>query len=351
MTGTLVVTGGGGFVGSYTARHFAKDGWKVLAFDNLSRTQLLGGKPGPIPQTYNWERLGRLEGIRRVQGDVRRPEDLRPVVEGADAIVHTAAQVAVTSSLADPRTDLEVNLLGTFNVLEAARRSRSEPRLIFCSTNKVYGDNVNRIPVREEGSRYVYDDPGYGNGIPTTYSIDACEHTPYGVSKLAADLYVQDYARTYGLKTAVFRMSCIYGEGQSGNEDQGWVAHFVISILKGRPLTIYGDGKQVRDVLHVQDLARAFEAALRSESAMKGGLFNIGGGARNTTSLLELVHLMKRLTSKETALDFAEWRPGDQKVYISDILQAKETFGWEPEISPEEGVRRLVQWYANEFEA
>jgi len=351
MTGTLVVTGGGGFVGSYTAQHFAKDGWKVLAFDNLSRTELLGGKPGPIPPTYNWERLGRLEGVRRVQGDVRRPEDLKPVVEGADAIVHTAAQVAVTSSLADPRTDLEVNLLGTFNVLEAARRSRSEPRLIFCSTNKVYGDNVNRIPVREGDSRYVYDDPTYRNGIPTDFSIDACEHTPYGVSKLAADLYVQDFARTYGLKTAVFRMSCIYGEGQSGNEDQGWVAHFVISILKGRPLTIYGDGKQVRDVLHVRDLVRAFHAALQTDRAMRGGVFNIGGGPDNTASLLEIVHLMKRLTGKEAPLAFAEWRPGDQKVYISDITQAKDTFGWRPEIPPEDGVARLADWYRTEFEA
>jgi CDP-paratose 2-epimerase len=351
MTGRLLVTGGGGFVGSYTARHFARDGWRVVALDNLSRSELLGGKAGPIPPTYNWERLSRLKGVRRVKGDVRRPKDVRPAVEGVDAIVHTAAQVAVTSSLADPRTDLEVNLLGTFNVLEAARRSASETRLIFCSTNKVYGDNVNRIPVREEGSRYVYDDPTYRLGIPADFSVDGCEHTPYGVSKLAADLYVQDYARTYGLKTAVFRMSCIYGEGQSGNEDQGWVAHFVISILAGRGLTVYGDGKQVRDVLHVEDLARAFSAALRSDSSTRGRVFNIGGGAGNTTSLLELVHLMKRLTGKKADLGFADWRPGDQKVYISDILQAKETFGWEPEVAPEEGVGRLVRWYVKEFGA
>lgn len=349
MTGTLVVTGGGGFVGSHAARHFAKGGWNVLAFDNLSRSSLLGGKEGPIPPRYNWDNLRRLAGVRCVEGDVRKTEELQPVIGEADAIVHTAAQVAVTSSLEDPRTDFEVNLLGTFNVLEAARRGGRDPRIVFCSTNKVYGDNVNRIPVREEGSRYAYDDPAFRNGIPTDYPIDACEHTPYGVSKLAADLYVQDFAKTYGLKTAVFRMSCIYGEGQSGNEDQGWVAHFVISILKGRPLTIYGDGKQVRDVLHVQDLIRAFDEALASDEAMRGGVFNIGGGARNTTSLLELVQLMKRLTGREASLGFADWRPGDQKVYISDILQAEKTFGWAPEISPEEGIRRLTGWYTDEF--
>ena len=351
MTGTLVVTGGGGFVGSHTARHFAKDGWKVLALDNLSRSKLLGGKEGPIPATYNWENLRRFDGVRCIKGDIRRTDDLKAVIDEADAIVHTAAQVAVTSSLDDPRTDFEVNLLGTFNVLEAARRSKRDPRIVFCSTNKVYGDNVNRIPVREKETRYVYADSGYGDGIPADFSIDACEHTPYGVSKLAADLYVQDFARTYGLKTAVFRMSCIYGEGQSGTEDQGWVAHFVIRILEGRRLTIYGDGKQVRDVLHVQDLVRAFDAALQSGPAMRGRVFNIGGGAGKTTSLLELVHLMKRLTGKQASLAFADWRPGDQKVYISDIQRAKETFGWEPEISPEEGVGRLAQWYMEEFGA
>jgi len=349
MSGTILVTGGGGFVGAHAARYFAKGGWDVIAFDNLSRAQLLQGRKGPIPETYNWDRLRTQERVRLVRGDIRRMEELEPAFDGADAVIHTAAQVAVTSSLKDPRTDFAVNLEGTFNVLEAARRAPRNPRIVFCSTNKVYGNNVNRIPVREEGTRYAFDDPAYVNGIPIDFPIDRCEHTPYGVSKLAADLYVQDYAHTYGLRTAVFRMSCIYGEGQSGNEDQGWVAHFVISILRGSPLTIYGDGKQVRDVLHAEDLVRAFESALQSPEALNGGVFNIGGGPRNTLSLLELVHLVKVTKGAEPILSFSDWRPGDQKVYISDIARAKTVLGWTPKIPPSDGVGRLAGWYQEQF--
>ncbi len=348
MSANLLVTGGGGFVGSHAVRFFASEGWDVTAFDNLSREQLLGVE-GPIPKGYNWERLKTEKGVTTVEGDVRRPEDLKPVLEGVDTIIHTAAQVAVTTSLEDPRTDFDVNLLGTLNILEAARLSEGDPRVLFCSTNKVYGDNVNRIPVSEEESRYVYSDPAYSGGISEEFSIDACEHTPYGVSKLAADLYVQDYAHTYGLKTTAFRMSCIYGEGQSGNEDQGWVAHFVMSILGGRQITIYGDGKQVRDVLHVDDLVRAFSAALDSPEVLQGHVFNIGGGPENTLSLLELVRIVEELTGKEASLSFDEWRAGDQKVYISDLSQAKLALGWEPLIPPDEGVVRLTRWYNSEF--
>ncbi len=351
MSQNLLVTGGGGFVGSHAARFFASHGWKVTALDNLSREELLGVRSGPIPKGYNWERLQKENGITTVKGDVRRSEDLNRVVGGADAIIHAAGQVAVTTSLVDPRTDFDVNALGTLNVLEAARLSGGEPRLLFCSTNKVYGGNVNRIAVKEKGSRYVFSESAYGGGIPVDFSIDACEHTPYGVSKLAADMYVQDYAHSYGLKTAVFRMSCIYGEGQSGNEDQGWVAHFILSILRGKPLTVYGDGKQVRDVLHVKDLVRVFRAALESEEVLRGSIFNIGGGPNNTLSLLELVNLVGGLTGKQASISFSDWRPGDQRVYISDISAAQELLGWKPEISPQDGVARLIDWYTSEFAA
>ncbi len=351
MTGTLLVTGGGGFIGSHTVRLFASQGWQVTALDNLSREELLGVESGPIPKAYNWERLRKENGVTLVKGDVRHLEGLRSLTKEADAIVHAAAQVAVTTSIEDPRTDFDVNLLGTLNVLEAARLSRAEPRLLFTSTNKVYGGNVNRIPVKERGSRYGYADPRYATGIPTDFPIDSCEHTPYGVSKLAADLYVQDYAHTYGLKTVTFRMSCIYGEGQSGNEDQGWVAHFVLSILRGLPLTIYGDGKQVRDVLHVEDLVRAFQGALESDEALRGGVFNIGGGPENTLSLLELVDLVEGLTEKKASVSFSDWRSGDQKVYISDISAVEGSLGWRPEVSPQEGVSRLIDWYTSEFAA
>lgn len=336
-------------MGSHAARYFSSRGWEAVAFDNLSRTTLLRGREGPIPSNYNWDRLQGVTGVTRVRGDVRRLGEIEGVAADADAVLHTAAQVAVTTSLEDPATDFDVNLRGTFNVLEAARRSSGNPAILFCSTNKVYGSNVNKIPVREDGSRYAYDDPAFKRGIPPDFPIDDCEHTPYGVSKLGADLYVQDYAHTYGLRTVVFRMSCIYGEGQSGNEDQGWVAHFIISILRRTPLTVYGDGKQVRDVLHVEDLVRAFYAALDSGPAIKGRVFNVGGGPENTLSLLELVDLVKTLTGKETSLQFSEWRPGDQKVYVSDVTRAIDALGWRPRISPREGVARLANWYSSEF--
>jgi len=349
VNGSILVTGGGGFVGSHAASYFAAHGWEAIALDNLSRVELLGGREGPIPRTYNWDRLKASKGVRCVLGDIRKIDDIQPSVDQADAVIHAAAQVAVTSSLQDPRADFEVNLRGTFNVLEAARRSGRDPRIVFCSTNKVYGDNVNRIPVREESRRYAYADGRYSKGIPPDFPIDGCEHSPYGVSKLGADLYVQDYAHTYGLKTAVFRMSCIYGEGQSGNEDQGWVAHFVISLLRGLPLTIYGDGKQVRDVLHVEDLVRAFDGALNAPDATRGRVFNIGGGPENTLSLLELIDLVKGMTKTEPALSFSEWRIGDQKVYISDTSRAQEVLRWRPQISPQEGVARLARWYQGQF--
>lgn len=345
----ILVTGGGGFIGSHTARHFSSQGSDVVALDNLSRAELLGVKSGPIPATYNWDRLRKDMNVSLVRGDVRRIDDLKQWVKDAEAIVHTAGQVAVTSSIGDPRTDFEVNLLGTLNVLEAARQSNSDPRILFCSTNKVYGDNVNQVPCSEDHSRYTFSDASYANGIPEDLSVDRCWHTPYGVSKLSADMYVQDYSHTYGLKTATFRMSCIYGEGQSGNEDQGWVAHFVLSILRGGPLTIYGDGKQVRDILHVGDLVQAIDAALQSPDARRGGVFNIGGGPRNTISLLELVALVEELTGREASPVFSKWRPGDQKVYISDVSQAAKVLGWMPRITPREGVSRLIRWYTSEF--
>jgi CDP-paratose 2-epimerase len=248
--------------------------------------------------------------------------------------------VAVTTSLNDPRTDFEANALGTFNVLEAARLNDST--LIFCSTNKVYGENVNRILVKEGPLRYEYDDPHYANGIPESFSIDHTGHSPYGSSKLSADIYVQDYAHTYGLRTGVFRMSCIYGERQFGVEDQGWLAWFVIASIMGRPITIYGDGKQVRDVLYVKDLVAAFDRFLRSGT--KHGVFNMGGGPENTLSLLELLDLIKKTTGRYPELRYDNWRPSDQKVYISDITKARETLGWKPTTSPLDGVVQLIKW-------
>ncbi|WP_457549429.1 NAD-dependent epimerase/dehydratase family protein [Archaeoglobus sp.] len=333
----ILVTGGAGFVGSHVAEYFSKKGCEVIAFDNLKRGEILGKN---ISLEYNVEFLRTLDNVTFVKGDIRDFNLLRDICKDVDAIIHTAAQVAVTTSIVNPREDFEINVVGTFNVLESARLN--DCAVIYCSTNKVYGDNVNKIPVVEKEKRYEFSDDRYKNGIPEDFPIDLCKHTPYGCSKLAGDLYTQDYGYVYGLKTGVFRMSCIYGERQFGVEDQGWVAWFTIATLLDRPITIYGDGKQVRDVLYVKDLVKAFDLFL--ESNLKHEVFNIGGGVNNTLSLLELLDLLERFTGKRTSIRYDNWRPSDQKVYISDISKANELLNWKPEVNPEEGVKRLVKW-------
>jgi len=335
----ILVTGGAGFIGSHVAEYYAEQGNEVIVFDNLSRAKMMGSSEKNA--TYNWDYLKRYDDIGLIKGDVRDAEGVKKVATDVELIVHAAAQTAVTTSVIDPQTDLAVNLIGTFNVLEAARKASSSPTVIFCSTNKVYGENVNSIELKEEKIRYAFRER-FKNGIPETFPIDLCEHTPYGCSKLAADLYMQDYARLYGLKTGVFRMSCIYGTRQFGVEDQGWVAHFAISTILEKPLTIYGDGKQVRDVLFVSDLVTAFDKFLNSD--LKHGVFNIGGGPENTLSLLELLDILEELTGKRSEICFSNWRPSDQKVYISDVSKAKTGLGWQPEFNPKTGVKRLVDW-------
>ncbi len=345
----VVVTGGGGFVGSHVVERFAKEGADVLALDNFARWSTLGTHPlGKGIERYNWDFIGKLPHVTRKEIDVRDAKAVEEAVQGADVIVHTAGQVAVTTSVADPRTDFEINVGGTFNVLEGARRSGSDPVIVFCSTNKVYGSAVNYIPVREDGKRYAFDSKAFADGIPETLSTDLVHHTPYGASKFTADVYVQEYAHTYGLRTGVFRMSCIYGTRQFGSEDQGWVAHFAISAVLGRPLTIYGDGKQVRDVLYVDDLVDAYQAYVSRSKKLKGQVFNVGGGPTFTMSLLELVALLEKQLGRKLKVTFSEWRPADQKVYISNIARAKEVLGWSPKIPPEEGVKRLLKWFESQ---
>ncbi len=341
----VVVTGGGGFVGSHVVERFAKQGHDVLALDNFSRWETLGEHfLGPWVKTYNWDYIGRIEGVTREELDIRDAKLVEMAVRDADVIVHAAAQVAVTTSMKDPRTDFEINTVGTFNVLESARKSGSDPAIVFCSTNKVYGDNVNRIPVREEATRYVFDDPSYAHGIPEDLPTDLCHHSPYGASKFAADLYVQEYAHSYGLKAGVFRMSCIYGTRQFGMEDQGWVAHFAISAFHGKPITVYGDGKQVRDVLFVEDLVNLFEAFVPRSSQLRGAVFNAGGGPSLTLSLLELLKVLESKLSRKISVAFADWRPADQKVYVSNVERARTELSWEPRVAPAEGVHRLLSW-------
>ena len=332
MTKHYLITGGAGFIGAnYAARLLAR-GERVTLYDNLSR------RGARVNVAWLQERFG--DAVRLVQGDVRDAALLTALVREADAVVHLAAQVAVTTSVQHPRLDFEVNALGTFNVLEAARLAGHKPPVLYASTNKVYGA-MEDVAVVEEATRYRYAD--LPHGVPETQPLDF--HSPYGCSKGTGDQYVRDYHRIYGLPTVVFRQSCIYGPRQWGIEDQGWVAWFVIAALTGRPITIYGDGKQVRDVLYIDDLLDAFDAALSHLDVSAGQVYNIGGGPERALSIWqEFGPLLERLVGRKIPVRYGPWRPGDQKVYISDIRKAQRELGWSPKTSVEEGVARLVRW-------
>ena len=335
----ILITGGAGFIGSHAALHFAERGWQVRILDNLSRGRLLH-RADPNAR-HNWERLGAVPAIERHEGDVRVAADVEAAVDGVEAILHCAAQTAVTVSTTDPATDFETNAVGTFRVLEAVRRTGRRASVLYCSTNKVYGDNVNLIPIVEGEDAYAFG-PSHAHGVPEQFGLDLCEHTPYGCSKLTGDLYVQDYGHLYGLQTGVFRMSCIYGTHQFGLEDQGWVAWFVIAALRGAPLTVFGDGKQVRDVLWVGDLVRAYEAFL--ERGPRVGVYNLGGGPEFTLSLRQPRTRLEPALGRPVVAGTGPGRPSDQKVYVSDIRKAGRELGWKPEISPADGVDRIIAW-------
>lgn len=331
MGNKILVTGGAGFVGSNLVAELARQGENVILFDNLSRKG--------TEKNLNWLREGWGEKIDFRKADIRDLEALRDACGDAGIIYHLAGQVAVTTSVNEPRPDFEVNALGTFNVLEAARMSGNSPVLVFTSTNKVYG-GMEDVEVEEGGKRYGFKDRPMG--ISEERPLDF--HSPYGCSKGAADQYVRDYERIYDFPTVVFRMSCIYGPRQFGNEDQGWVAHFLISGMKGSPLTVYGNGKQIRDILYVDDLVRAFRIAVEKVDTARGRIYNIGGGPDNTLSLNELIEQMRNNFGYMVEPAFAEWRPGDQPVYVSDIRRAGKELGWEPLIGRDEGLRKLCDW-------
>jgi CDP-paratose 2-epimerase len=261
------------------------------------------------------------------------------LVEEADVVFHLAAQVAVTTSLSNPREDFGINAFGTFQVLEAVRRSSSQPIVVYSSTNKVYG-KMPDLEVAEDASRYTY--AGAVCGISEGRPLDF--YSPYGCSKGTGDQYTVDYARIYGLRTVVFRQSCIYGPHQFGMEDQGWVAWFAIRALQDLPVTIYGDGKQVRDLLYVDDLTAAYDAAIRNIEVTTGQAYNVGGGPANTLSILELIALLERRLQRRLQHSFDSWRPGDQRIFVSDIRKAEAAFGWQPRVSVAEGAERLLDW-------
>ncbi|HEX7118112.1 MAG TPA: GDP-mannose 4,6-dehydratase [Longimicrobiales bacterium] len=327
----VVITGGAGFIGSNLADALLRAGERVIVYDNLSR-------PG-TEKNLRWLVQRHAKGLEVEIADIRDADRVGRVVERAHTVYHLAAQVAVTSSVTDPGHDFAVNAEGTLNVLQAARDAADPPAVLFTSTNKVYGALAG-VPVVLNGTRYLFEDRR--RGIAEDQPLDF--HSPYGCSKGAADQYVRDYARIYDLPTCVFRMSCIYGPRQFGTEDQGWVAHFVISALSGRPITLYGDGKQVRDILFVEDLVDLMIRSARRAREEPGRIYNVGGGAGNAVSLVELLELLERELGRPVERRHAPWRPGDQRIYISDIDKLRRELDWAPRVSKEEGVRRLIAW-------
>src|SRR6267378_3083110 len=313
----ILITGGAGFLGVNAAVRMIEDGWRVTVLDNLSRAG--------TERNLKWLITEHPAETTFIKEDVRNAAALGDHVKGQDAILHLAGQVAVTTSLVDPVTDFDVNAGGTLNMLEATRKHNPEAPFVFASTNKVYGKlDKNNVACKE------------------TQPIDF--HSPYGCSKGAADQYVRDYARCFQMNTVVLRQSCIYGAHQYGSEDQGWVAHFVHSILKDRPLTVYGDGTQVRDLLDARDLSALYALAIDKIGITRGEIYNVGGGPENQRNLLEVIDQIGELTGRKPQFSHADWREGDQKFYVSDISKAKDDLGWEPRIAFDRGLRELISW-------
>ena len=338
MEQPILITGGAGFIGTNAAKHFLEAGRDVLLLDNLSR-------PG-VGDNLDWLRAHYGDRVELLECDIRDADAVSHAIERAGAVFHFAAQVAVTTSLVTPLDDFEINARGTLNLLEAIRlrrdRSGTAIPLIFTSTNKVYGD-LNDLEMREENVKYLPGDAQIAqNGISEARALDF--HSPYGCSKGAADQYVLDYARTFDLPFCVFRMSCVYGPHQKGNEDQGWVAHFLLQALRGEEITLFGDGKQVRDVLFVEDAVSAFVLALKNIENLSGRAFNLGGGARNAVSLLEVIDFIAEIGGERPRLEWGDWRPGDQKFYVSDARAFENATGWRAQTGAREGLAHLHEW-------
>jgi CDP-paratose 2-epimerase len=333
MARNYFITGGAGFIGSNYVHRLIQRGEKVMVYDNLSRAG--------APRNMAWlEQTFGKDAFKLIVGDLRDADLLRESAKDADVIVHLAGQVAVTTSVIDPRSDFEANALGTFNALEAARLSNKDPIFIYSSTNKVYG-GMEDVEIFEEPTRWRYKD--LVEGCPETQPLDM--HSPYGVSKGSGDQYTRDYARIYGLRSVVFRQSCIAGPRQFGVEDQGWLAWLMIAAVTGKQITIYGDGKQVRDVLFVDDLLNAYDAAIEKIDRAKGEVYNVGGGPRNILAVwTEFGPILERLLGKKIEVAHADWRPGDQRVFYADFSKAKRELDWEPKIDLEEGIEMLFDW-------
>jgi CDP-paratose 2-epimerase len=337
MSGPVLVTGGAGFIGCNLADRLAREGHDVIILDALARAG--------VETNLDWLKERHGAKIHPILADIRDEEALAKGVRDASAVFHMAAQVAVTTSIVDPIDDFDINIRGTLALLEAVRRRGDRVPVIFASTNKVYGDLAD-IALEEDGDRWLPIDAHVrDNGISERRPLDF--HTPYGCSKGAADQYVLDYARSYGMPTTVLRMSCVYGPRQMGTEDQGWVAHFLIRALEGKPITIYGDGKQVRDVLHVDDAVDAYVAAWRQMDQVSGRVFNLGGGPANAISLRRLLRHIEDLTARAVETRYEDWRAGDQRYFVADARAAQQALGLGRPKHWQEGVAELAAWLAD----
>ena len=335
---SVLVTGGAGFIGANLADRLAREGRRVRVFDALAR-------PG-VEENLEWLVRRHPNHIEAVVADIRDKGAVARAVEGVEAVFHMAAQVAVTTSLDDPELDFEVNLRGTLNLLEAVRRLPSRPALVFASTNKVYGA-LGDIPLARDGDAYLPTDSGLrAAGIDEQRPLQF--YTPYGCSKGAADQYVLDYARGFGLPACVLRMSCIYGPRQKGTEDQGWLAHFLYSVMAGRPISIFGDGRQVRDVLFVDDAVDAYLGAWANMDQVAGQAFNLGGGPGNAVTLLQVLSEIGEITGRTPDLRFSEWRPGDQRYFVADTRRVNAALGLRAALPWQDGLRRLAAWIVAE---
>ena len=334
----VLITGGAGFIGTNLAARLLEEGRRVLLFDNLSR-------PG-VERNLRWLRARHGERLQVEVADVRDAQRVRAAVAQASQVFHLAAQVAVTSSLVDPREDFEINLGGTLNVLEAMRGLDAPPSLLFTSTNKVYGA-LEDLEMEATDTHYrPRDETLRSRGIAEDRPLDF--HSPYGCSKGGADQYVLDHARSFGLPAALFRMSCIYGPHQCGNEDQGWVAHFLIRALRGETITIYGDGRQARDLLFVDDLVDAFLQCQAQLPALSGRAFNMGGGPGNALSVRQVLDVIGALTGCMPRVEYGPWRVGDQRYYVSDTRAFAAATGWRARVHARDGIERLHAWLVDE---
>lgn len=334
----ILITGGAGFIGANLADQLAQQGETVVIYDGLRR-------PG-VERNLAWLQVRHGDRIRPLIADVRDTAKLSEAVHGARAVFHFAAQVAVTTSLTDPISDFDINIGATFALLEAARTAPTPPPVIFASTNKVYGDLADLAFEMADNGYQPVDHDVRAHGIGEARPLDF--HTPYGCSKGAADQYVLDYARSYGLPTAVLRMSCIYGQRQMGTEDQGWVAHFLIRALEGEPITLYGDGHQVRDILDVSDAVDAYVAAWRQIDRVSGQAFNLGGGPANAVSLRTLLGHVETLVGRQLDLRFDDWRAGDQRYFVADTGKARAVLGLGTPTGWQDGVAALARWLSEE---